>query len=112
MYECTAEGAGATLWFGNAFQCSPSNRITLLHSDFSSQSGTFGTCNDGAIIAQSLRNRNNINFVSELNITATSNLDGKMIMCAHDNGITTTIIGTSTINIAKGNELRLEIKPA
>ena len=101
MYTCTTVGAGATVWSGSAFQCPSSDRITLLHSEFITQSGASGTCNNGVITGHSLRVVNN-NFVSQLNVTVSSSFDGKSIQCSHDNGVTITVTGTRTISIATG----------
>ena len=78
-YECTVVGKefGNTLWRGSAFDCR-GNEITLRHCLFRSESGTAGDCNDGSIVAQSLREQDGC-YTSRLNVTFTADLIGKGI---------------------------------
>ena len=96
-YECTVVGGilgGATVWKGTAFDC-PLNEIALLHSRFINR--TFGVCNNGAIVARSLLvEGNNTTYISQLNVTVTSDMAGETIMCVHDN-ISSNIIQLSTV---------------
>ena len=108
MYTCTTVGAGATVWSGSAFQCPSNNRITLFHSEFISQGGASGICNNGAITGHSLRVVN-INFVSQLSVTVHSSFDGQSIQCGHDNGVTITVIGIRTISLATGTLIGLQL---
>jgi hypothetical protein len=97
-YECTVVGEtrGATVWRGTAFNCS-SQEIALLHSRFTD--GTFGLCNGDDIVAKSLSVNGN-NYTSQLNVTVTPGIAGKIIECAHDDN--TTIIQFSTLAPATG----------
>ena len=85
-YECTVEGAGATVWKGSAFNCRSANDgITLLHSRFDLSGGTDGECNNGAIVGRSLRVEDNY-YTSLLSVTITPDMTGRSITCIHDNG--------------------------
>ena len=93
-YECTAVGAGSTIWTGSAFNCSNSNyMILLLHSHFSSTKGDYGSCTNGAIVGRSLSAEGNY-FTSQLNVTVTSDTAGKTI---DDDGLIATLIFTLQI---------------
>ena len=99
-YECTAtEGDIATIWTGSAFNCYWSDEIVLLHSRF--DTGTYGTCNNGAIAARSLSAEGN-NYTSQLNVTVTPDTAGKTIECASDNGLRINRLFTSTIPTITG----------
>ena len=91
-HECTVTGGVSTVWTGNAFNCqSSNNEITLLHSCFKSANGTSRSCNNGAIVGQSLGVQGD-NYTSQLNVTITPETAGKTIMCIGDNGKTTMLI--------------------
>ena len=75
--------------------------INLLHSQFASASGAFGSCNNGAIAARNLRIENN-QYISQLNVTVDGNMIGETIECAYDDGGTTNIIGTNVITATSG----------
>ena len=81
-YECTVVGepSGGTIWRGTVFDC-PLGEITLLHNRFAN--GTFGLCNEGAIVARSLSVEGN-NYTSQLNVTVTHDVAGKTIECIRD----------------------------
>ena len=83
-YKCSVMGepGGATVWFGNAFNCE-SNESVLFHRRFTELGGTLDVCNNGAIVAQSLSVNGNM-YTSQLNVTLTSGIAGKTIMCTHD----------------------------
>ena len=84
-YKCTVMGRGVTIWLGTAFNCSSSNHeITLLHNRFSSPEGDYGSCNNGAIVGQSLGIEGN-NYTSQLNVTITPDTAGMTIMCVYYN---------------------------
>ena len=103
-YECTVVSGpgGATVWRGTVLNCTMSDHeIVLLHSRFESDRGTLRTCNNGAIVGQSLRVENNSCYTSQLNITVSPEMIGETIECAHDHGTTNTI-GSLTINTTEG----------
>jgi hypothetical protein len=85
-YTCTVQGSdtGATIWTGTAFLggCQQ-NEILLLHRQFMSTGGSTRTCNNGAIVGQSLGVQGN-SYTSQLNVTITPETAGKTIMCAYD----------------------------
>ena len=86
------------MWQGSAFDCAR-EEILLRHSQF--HLGTaIGQCNDGAIIGRGIQDTES-GFTSQLNVTFTSNLNGKTVECIYDNG-TTNIIGNTTFNINTG----------
>ena len=92
IYECTVMGRGSTVWTGTAFNCSSSNNeILLLHTHFSSIEGDYGLCNNGAIVGQSLGVEGN-NYTSQLNVTVTPDIAGKIVECFYDDGCTATLL--------------------
>ena len=100
-YTCTINGGGNTIWSGSAFNCETKmNEIILRHSQFN-VSGSSGNCNDGAIMAQSLRDINNTCFSSQLNVTVGLEMNNKTIQCTHSFETITTI-GVATISVATG----------
>ena len=101
-YECTVTGASTTIWRGSAFNCYRYNEIVLLHSRF--DTGTYGTCNNGAIVARGLSIEGN-NYTSQLNVSVTPNTVGKTIECGSDNGLRINRLFTLTIPIITGLSL-------
>ena len=101
-YECDITGPGNTIWNGTAFYCPlKSNEIILRHSQFNTESGTSGTCNDRTLIeVRSLGVINNC-FSSELNITVSSDLNNKTIRCSHSSSRIVTI-GEIRLSVATG----------
>ena len=100
-YTCNIAGGGTTLWEGTAFDCpSRFNEILLRHSLFGlgPPGPASGLCNDGAIAARSIGVEDN-NFISELNVTVSTNLHDKTIQCSFI-AVTIRIIGVSTIAVA------------
>ena len=85
-------GGSSTVWTGSAFNClHRNNEITLLHNRFKSAYGTNNSCNNGAIVGQSLFVEGN-NYTSQLNVTVTPEIAGKTVMCISDNGTTTMLL--------------------
>ena len=102
-YNCTVMGGGYTIWRGTAFSdcISDEQEILLIHLRFISNGGTNGTCNHGDIVGRSLGVEGS-NYTSQLNVTVTSDVIGKNIMCSNEatNAITvcsTTITTTGII---------------
>ena len=88
---------GTTVWSGSAFDCT-GGEITLLHSFY--ESTAYGECNNGSIVAQSLRvENNNTSYTSQLNIAVSADMIGKSVECAYDSGNTETSqsVGVDTI---------------
>ena len=98
-FQCTVTGGHATVWQGSAFDCANSNNeIQFGHNQFNNTSTK--SCNDGIIVGQSLYIEDN-NYTSQLTITITTNMTGKTIQCAHDDGTSEKFIGNYTINYSK-----------
>ena len=98
-FNCTVLGSagGATVWTGTAFDC-PNNEITLLHSSYKSgRHGAFGSCNNGAIVAQSLGVEDSY-YTSQLNVkvTTNNNMIGKTIICENALNLTNSVVQFST----------------
>ena len=99
-YTCTINGSGNTIWSGTAFNCETKmNEIILRHSQFN-ESGSSGNCNDGAIMAQSLRVINNTCYSSQLNVTVDLDMNNKTIQCSHS--FETITIREATISVVTG----------
>ena len=102
-YICTARGPGNTLWKGSAFHCSSTqNEIILQHSRYDSPGGTTRYCNDRAIVGQSIRVENNDCYISQLNVTISSDMNNKTIECAHTNTTGLNTISVHTLSILSG----------
>ena len=97
--ECTVNGriGDATVWTGTAFSDCDLSEITLLHIRYMEEEITTGTCSNGVITGRSLRIEGNL-YVSQLEIVVNPEMVGKSIVCAHDNGTSSYIIGSYLIN--------------
>ena len=101
-YECDITGPGNTIWNGTAFYCpSKSNEIILRHSQFSTESGTSGSCNDRTSIEVRSVGVTNSCFSSQLNITVTSDLKNRTIRCSHSSA-RIVAIGEVQVPVATG----------
>ena len=91
--ECTIMGGGATVWQGTAFQCDSNNQnfISLRHSQFLKSFKPEGDCNNGAIVARALGVVNG-SYISELNVTASLELNNTTVECAHSYNLTETLV--------------------
>ena len=81
-YTCTVvdnAGTGSTFWRGTAFNCPPSNIISLSHQLFNI-AGDSGTCNNGAITAESVGVVDNC-YTSRLMVTVSSELNETTVEC-------------------------------
>ena len=98
-FECTVIGGASTVWKGSIFECSTTNNeIPFLHNRFNSTTiATTKSCNDGAIVALGLDIEDN-RYTSHLNVTINSNMTGKKVKCAHDDGTSSDVVGYYTIN--------------
>ena len=111
-FECNNIGIGTTVFRGSAFDCESSgNTISLLHSRFHSPNGTNGTCNNGAIVGQSLNVEGNC-YTSQLHVTISLDLLGKTIECVHDNGTLTEVVGRYLIPTANTTTCLLYTSPS
>ena len=110
-YECTVVGeyGGFTIWTGDFLHCSNGKRvIELRHSQSTNaQGGVFSTriCNNGNIVGRLVRIENG-GFISQLNVTVTSEIAGRTIDCSYDNG---TIHRIGSINLTTGNSFFMHV---
>ena len=108
-YECTVIGnyGGFTLWMmGDFFHCSSGKQlIELAHSQLTNVQGGGASstliCNDGNIAGRLIRVENGT-FTSQLNITLTTDIVGRSIECAYDNGPGTSIRRVGSLNLTTG----------
>ena len=88
-FECTVMTGRGTIWRGSAFNCaSTGNEIILLNSSVGVQ-----TCNSGIITGQVIKHQRN-NYTSQLNVVFSSDLIGRSIECASDNGSQIAVFNT------------------
>ena len=99
-FTCSIVGGGNTIWRGSAFNCpSTNNEIILRHSQFSTQSGTSGSCNSGTIVGQSVGVEGTC-FTSRLNVPISEGLNDRTVQCDYNNlNAGTTNIGSATLNV-------------
>ena len=96
-YECTTVGLGSTVWtLGSASECN----VILRHTQFALETAV-DTCMDGAVIGTGLRPEDNC-YTSTLDVLVSSNLDGRVVQCEHDDGSSTTVIGTVILRLTTG----------
>jgi hypothetical protein len=104
-YECSVASepeVGSTHWRGSALssQCPETGgEIVLRHRTFTQTR----TC--GNITGRGIGMEENGCYTSQLNVTVDSSLDNKTVECIYNNG-TTTVIGTSSIEITNGNIIK------
>ena len=60
------------------------------------------TCNDGAISGRGLQNVTNNQFSSQLNFTVSTDNDGEMVECGHNDGTMTSRVGIDTVTVISG----------
>ena len=109
-YQCVIDGTdpgGFTIWNGNAFNCGQSNNILLRHNLFSTQTGAFGSCNNGIISGQSFRVSEGNVYTSQLQVnvinSSRSDLIGRTVQCVYSPDGNTHIVINSTIIMITGN---------
>ena len=93
-------GIGSTVWKGSALasRCPETGgEIVLRHRTFT-QTRSCGN----SITGQGIGIEEDGYYTSQLNITVDSSLDNKSVECVHNNRTTTTLIGSSYIEIMKG----------
>ena len=86
MFECTAIGGVATVWHGSVINdCNQNNilsdEIIFSHSRILRGLLERGSCNNGSIQAQSIGVVNNNHYISQLNVTVSSDMHNKTIEC-------------------------------
>ena len=88
-FKCTVMTGKGTIWRGSAFNCASSgNEITLLNSSVGDE-----TCNGGMISGRVIKHERN-NYTSQLNVIFSTDLIGRIIECASDNGSQIAIFNT------------------
>ena len=96
IFSCDSVGLGATVWKGSALNCpSTNNEIILLHNRVNSTS----SCNDDNIVAWLVVNGSSIIISKARIINVTTELNGKSIVCFHDNGNEEKLIKNFTIDL-------------
>ena len=92
IFECTVIGRSATVWHGSAFDCGGGNdEIGLRHSQYSSEQGASGTCNNGDILVQTIGVDNSNHYISQVNVNVTSEMHNKTIECDREDFYRVTI---------------------
>ena len=99
------ESYGQTIWRGSVFR-NCVNEIVLYHYEFgANRTATFRNCysSNNSIVARGLRVENGL-YISQLNVTVTSDVIGKSIKCDYDNQInSTTTVGSLNLTLS-GND--------
>ena len=98
--ECIVNGRerDTTVWQGTAFQSEC--EIALPHNRFGLEEGNFKECNNGAIAVRNTSAEGS-RYISQLQVAINprAQVAGKDIVCAHDDGTVSNIIGRHQINI-------------
>ena len=99
-YTCTVVDTsnppiGSTFWRGTAFNCPPSDTISLSHSLFNT-TGTSVSCAGGTITAESVGVVDNC-FTSRLMVTVSPEVNETTVECTLSNA---RVVGSRTILIA------------
>ena len=92
-------------------KCLPIQEIALVHSEFrtSNKSAYLRNCirkhGNNSIVAHSLRVEN-VLYISQLNVTVTSDVIGKSIECDYDNQINfTTTVGSLNLTLTLSGKI-------
>ena len=104
--ECSALGAGITIWEGSAFlECygTNTNTIFLRHSGYNSPNKPRKVCNNGAIVARAIGVDGN-NYTSQLNVTVSAEMNNKTVECVHEFNFTTTGLFSTVIIVHELHE--------
>jgi hypothetical protein len=102
-------GGIATVWQGTAFQCANAgDGIVLRHSAFGGSYNLIGTCNNGAIVAQAIGVVSNNSYISQLNVTASIELNNTTVECLQISWNTTVIKSVQIIVLAKGKQEKVQ----
>lgn len=105
-YECTVFGdqGGFTVWTGDFFAHCPNNKtVMILQHEVAETSDSElnfidQVCNNGNIVGWIVRVENGV-YTSQLNVMLTSDIVGRSIECAYDNG---TIHKIGSLNLTTG----------
>jgi hypothetical protein len=86
-FECTVMSELATIWRGSALNCaSGDNGLILFNTSVQDK-----TCNEDLITGRVIK-REGDNYTSQLNVIFSSDLIGKNVECASDNGLQNLIV--------------------
>ena len=102
-YECIVFGdqGGFTVWTGDFFVDCPNNkREMILQHEVSDSEFIDQKCNNESIVGRIVRIENGV-YISQLNVTLTSDIVGRSIECAYDNG---TIHKIGSLNLTTGKQ--------
>ena len=105
-FNCTAVGAGITVWTGSAVP--QGCQLNLQHTQFNDliERGESRFCDDMSIVAKPLSVVGNC-YNSQLNITSVgTDLNGRSIVCEHDMVGSTNNIGSYNIMLTTGKKER------
>ena len=105
MFQCAVFGGGVTVWNSTSFDCHGQGRINeirLRHSDFGDNvdSPAFGSCNHGAVIAQSVEVLNNC-YISHLIVTVGKEMINGTIECSYDSLRERVTIGQKSLLVTQ-----------
>ena len=93
IFECTVMEEFGTVWRGSAINCSNKNELFLQNQR------SHKSCSNGTITGQIRRVTTGF-YTSQLTVIITSDMIGKKIECARDNGSTETVkIENSTVTL-------------
>lgn len=104
-FECTTVGGGITVWEGTAFDCPlSSNEIQLRHTQFID---SIRICNNGDISGHAVAILPPDCFLSRLIVHITMELNGRTVICRHDDGVAVHTVNTSVLTITRGNVINI-----
>ena len=87
------------MWTGDFFvQCPNNKREMILQHEVSDSEFVDQMCNNGSIIGRIIGIENGV-YISQLNVTLTSDIVGRSIECAYDNS---TIHKIGSLNLTTG----------
>ena len=93
-FECTVTNRLGIIWRGSAFNCDNRNNEMLLY-----RTSQASECNNGMISGRIVRLKDT-SYTSQLDVTLRSDLIGKIVECAGNNGTDSEIaISNTTLDI-------------
>ena len=103
-YECAVAKSGyfgTTVWRGSAIDC-PGGEINLLHRLYNDTEThisihAYGECSNGSIVAQGVRIENGT-YISQLNVSVSTDMIGRSIQCFEDTTYSTLLVGSAIIS--------------
>ena len=101
LYECTVTGGIATVWMGSVINCQLADNEIILSHNTNFTSLRAETCNSGAVTGRAIRAENET-YISQLMVKVSTELNGSTIVCAHDTGVDTPMIGSTLLILTQG----------